>query len=71
MYPAGIGEIVHPQAIKSMNDFIQEHGIRAFYAAVYNGAFSEVAYAYIHPHDNMRGTENFEDIQKAFINAYT
>lgn len=70
MHPAGINEPVHPQCIDHMNKFIHDHGIRAFSAAVYHGAFAEVAYAYIHPHEETRSSENFEEIQKAFLNAY-
>jgi len=67
---AGIGEIVETSQINDMNLFIFKFGEEAFVSAVYNGAFSEVAYAYIHPCDEMKITNGFETIQKAFINAY-
>jgi len=70
MFTAGIGEMVSNVQINSMNDFITKHGKEAFKDAVFNHAFGEVAYAYIHPHDDMRSTANFDIIQKAFINAY-
>lgn len=68
---AGIGDMVDQSVIISMSLFIEKHGETAFIAAVYEGAFSEYAYAYIHPCDEMRGTQNFDIIQKAFLNAYT
>jgi hypothetical protein len=43
----------------------------AFRDAVLEGAFSDVAFEYVHPSDEMRKTTNFELIQEAFINAYT
>ena len=67
---AGIGEIVGTSQINDMNLFISKFGEEAFISAVFNGAFSEVSYAYIHPCDEMRITDRFETIQKAFINAY-
>jgi len=67
---AGIGEMVRISEITRMNLFISKFGEEAFNSAVYNGAFSEVAYAYIHPCDEMRVTDGFKTIQKAFINAY-
>lgn len=70
MLEAGIGEMVSDVQINSMNKFITEHGESAFINAVFNHAFGEVAYAYIHPCDEMRNTANFKIIQKAFINAY-
>lgn len=66
-----IGEMVSDTQINSMNEFINKHGEEAFKDAVFNSAFEEVAFAYIHPCDEMRGTPNFDVIQKAFINAYT
>jgi hypothetical protein len=68
---AGIGVKVHPSIIEDMNTFMRKYSFAAFYAAVYEGAFSTYAYAYIHPCDEMRSTENFSVIQNAFINAYT
>ncbi len=68
---AGIGIKVHPSIIEDMNTFMRKYSFAAFYAAVYEGAFSNYAYAYIHPCDEMRSTENFSVIQSAFINAYT
>ena len=51
MISAGIGEMVSDYQINSMNDFIKTYGIDAFRNAVFNGSFSEVSYAYIHPCD--------------------
>lgn len=68
---AGIGEIVKISEITRMNLFISKFGEEAFNSAVYNGAFSEVTDAYIHPCDEMKVTDGFQTIQKAFINAYT
>ena len=70
MLQAGIGEIVHPSQIKAMNEFLSYYGKDAFYAAIYHGMFSEVSLAYIHPHDDMKATKGFSDIQQAFIYAY-
>jgi len=70
MFTAGIGEMVSDVQINSMNDFITKHGEEAFKDAVFNHAFGEVANAYIHPCDEMSSTDNFDIIQKAFINAY-
>jgi hypothetical protein len=67
---AGIGETVHPLVIEGMIKFMVKYSFSAFYDAVYNGAWSEFSYAYIHPCDEMRKTENFNIIQNAFINAY-
>ena len=66
----GIGEMVEISEITRMNLFISKFGEEAFNSAVFNGAFSEVAYAYIHPFDKLRSTDRFQIIQKAFINAY-
>lgn len=68
---AGTGEMVHESVIDSMSSFITKFGDSAFIAAVYEGAFHQYAYAYIHPCDEMRSTENFSIIQKAYLNAYT
>ena len=68
---AGSGEMVHESVIDSMNSFITKFGDSAFIAAVYEGAFSQYAYAYIHPCDEMRSTKDFDIIQKAYLNAYT
>ena len=70
MLQAGIGEMVHSSQINAMNEFISYYGSDAFYAGVFHGMFSEVSYAYIHPHDDMRSTKGFTDIQRAFINTY-
>jgi|688.fasta_scaffold50760_4 hypothetical protein len=67
---AGTGEIVHPLVIEGMIKFMVKYSFSAFYEAVYNGAWSEFSYAYIHPCDEMRKTEDFKIIQNAFINAY-
>ncbi len=68
---AGIGEMVDPNHIKDMNEFIETHGLAAFRRAVYHEAFQGIEHAYIHPHNDMRSTKGFEEIQSAFINAYT
>lgn len=65
-----IGEMVSQRDIVYMIDFINLHGKTAFKDAVFNGAFSECATAYIHPCDEMEATEGFKNIQQAFINAY-
>jgi hypothetical protein len=70
MLQAGIGEMVHPSQIVAMNSFIADYGEQAFKVAVFHGMFSEVSYAYIHPHDDMRATKGFSNIQQAFISAY-
>ena len=67
---AGIGDMVSQEFIQKMNDFIIIKGEDLFISMVYCGTFAEVAYAYIHPCDEMKATENFEFIQRAFINAY-
>ena len=64
-----IGEMVPQKDIDSLNAYIAKHGEEAFINAVWNGLFTEVGYAYIHPHDDMRQTNNFRLIQRAFINA--
>jgi len=70
MFTADMGEMVSDIQIKYMNDFINKHGEEAFKDAVFHNAFEGVAFAYIHPCDEMRNTPNFDVIQKAFINAY-
>jgi hypothetical protein len=70
LFEAGIGEIVYESVIKDMNNFIEKHGEQAFKDATFNGAYANYSYAYIHPCDEMRVTDNFEVIQRAFINAY-
>ncbi len=70
LFEAGIGVRVHSSVIDSMNSFMKKYSFAAFYAAVYEGAWSAYASAYIHPCDEMRSTENFSIIQNAFINAY-
>ena len=70
LFEAGIGETVHPLVIEGMIKFMVKHSFSAFFDAVYNGAWSEFSYAYIHPCDEMRSTENFNVIQSAFINAH-
>lgn len=67
---AGIGEMVHPDTIAGMCMIIDTHGEKAFSDLVWNEVFGGVAFAYIHPHDDMRTTKHFHTIQKAFINAY-
>lgn len=67
---AGIGQMVPQDFIQHMNDFITIKGEDLFISMVYCGTFGEVAYAYLHPCNEMRATENFEFIQRAFINAY-
>jgi len=67
---AGMGEMVDAYQIGSMTNFITRFGEEAFISAVFNGAWSEISYAYIYPCDEMKETEQFQNIQKAFINAY-
>lgn len=67
----GIGKLVPYPKIKIMSNYINENGEKAFIDAVYHGAFSNVAFAYIHPAEEMRQTLNFDVIHKAFKNAYT
>ena len=55
---------------KYMNEFISTHGEEAFIACVFHGGFQEFAFDFIHPEDELRQVENFEIIQKAFLNAY-
>lgn len=70
LFEAGIGKMVHESIIQDMSKFIEKHGKEAFKDAVFNGAYANYCYAYIHPCDEMRVTDNFEVIQRAFINAY-
>lgn len=70
MHQYEIGEMVTPSEIKSLNKFINDYGQQAFESAVYHGAFSEVAFAYLHPCDEMRSTEGFKTIFQAMVNAY-
>lgn len=70
MLTAKMEEIVSDFQIEHMNNFINKHGEEAFKDAVFHGAFEEVAYAYIHPCDEIKNTLNFNIIQRAFINAY-
>lgn len=67
----GIGKLVPNLKIQVMSKYIKENGEKAFIDAVYHGAFSNVALAYVHPAEEMRQTLNFDVIQKAFKNAYT
>lgn len=66
----GIGSIVPNVKINIMSKYIHENGEKAFIDAVYHGAFSNVAFAYLHPAEKMRETLNFNVIHKAFKNAY-
>lgn len=70
LFEAGIGVRVHSSVIESMNSFMRKYSFAAFYDAIYEGAWSAYASAYIHPCDEMRSTEGFTIIQNAFINAY-
>lgn len=65
-----IGEIVPYTEIREMGRFMENHGYKAFETAVYHGAWGNNAYAYIHPCEEMRESYKFQDIQRAFINAY-
>lgn len=56
--------------LQGMIKFIRNYGFNAFKDSVYHGAFSEYYNFYIHPSDEMKATEEFELIQKAFFNAY-
>lgn len=67
---AGIGQMVPQDFIQKMNDLIIIKGEDLFISMVYCGLFEEVSYAYIHPCNEMRTTENFDFIQHTFINAY-
>ena len=66
----GIGEFVPAEQRNYMSAFIHKYGEEAFYYAVYQGAWNEIAYAYIHPSEEMKATKDFETIQRAFLNAY-
>ena len=70
MHSYDIGEVVDVSEIVHMNSFIKSFGEQAFSSAVYFGAFANCVSAYLHPCDEMKETENFKMIQKAFINAY-
>lgn len=70
MEPLGIGEMVPREYIKTMSDYIEGNGVGAFNHAVWHGAFGALAFAYIHPHNDMKDTPRFKDIQQAFLNAY-
>ena len=63
-----IGEVCSTH-IDDMNNFIENHGIKAFRSAVWNGAFLEHSMEYIHPAEELEKTKNFSIIQAAFINA--
>jgi len=67
---AGIGEMVQKIDIDMMNVTLDLYGDDYFDKLIYNGEGSNIAYAYIHPCDEMRNTKNFNRIQRAFINAY-
>jgi hypothetical protein len=66
-----IGEMVSPEDINEISDYLESLPLVSdFRDRIWNGLYSELAYAYIHPHDDMRKTKNFDIIQSAFINAY-
>lgn len=64
------GQMVSKEDIDLMCSYIENYGERMFSDDVWNGAFGNVAYAYIHPCNEMRSTKSFNIIQRAFINAY-
>ena len=65
-----IGEMVRQRDIDLLNTYANALGKTEFYLAVWEGLGAPVAYAYIHPCDEMRETKNFKYIQEAFIRAY-
>lgn len=66
----GIGEMVKDWDIARMSNELEKDE-NLFIQNIYNGAFANIAFAYIHPAEDMKKTRNFAKIQKAFINAYT
>ena len=54
------------------DEFKNNHGssLRDRVDAIYNGAFGNVAYDYIHPTDEVRSLYDFQPIMGAFANAY-
>lgn len=67
---AGIGENVKEADRQLISEHLSNHGVETFNTDVFYGLFEEVAFAYIHPSDEMRNTPDFKIIQNAFINAY-
>ncbi len=63
-------EKINDFCLQEMINFIRNYGFNAFKDSVYHGAFSEYYNFYIHPSDEMKDTDSFQDIQRAFINAY-
>lgn len=61
---------IEKELIDNMNMYINLNGYDTFVEDVFAGKFEEAVDAYIHPDDEMRKTENFKQIQRAFINAY-
>ena len=66
-----IGDIIPKESIAVLTNLIDEVGIDSFRDLIWDGEFSEYAFAYIHPCDEMLSTPMFDDIQKCYINAYT
>lgn len=56
--------------IKSMTDFIANHGEAAFREAVYHGAWEQNFLKILHPIQDTRNSEKFDVIFDAFLNAY-
>lgn len=69
-HKADIGEIVCNDIINCFNEFIHCFGENSFFKMIYEGEGGDVCMAYLHPCDEMRVTDNFSLIQKAFFNAY-
>ncbi len=69
-YHAGIGEMVDNDLINCFDEFIHWFGQESFNRIIFEGEAADVAYAYIYPCDEMRETKRFDEIQKAFFNAY-
>ena len=69
-YHAGIGEIVDTDIINCFNEVIDCFGEERFSKNIYDGEGADVAFAYIHPCDELKASKRFDIIQKAFINAY-
>lgn len=69
-YHAGIGEMVNINVINCFNEVLHWSGEEKFSKYIYEGEGADVAFAYIHPCEELRATKGFDIIQRAFINAY-
>lgn len=58
-------EFLHPHMINHINQF----GIESFNNAVFYGAFNEVLMDFVHPEEELKSLEKFNEIQQAFINV--